>query len=156
MSEQIPTQGPEQQELRFEINGRVLGINEDTSPLVPSFDDEDIEQWWRDRERAELDARPAGPGLKRYDLDMDLFQWSTDLTQLTSAAPDFTDTLREVMDLYYETSPEDRPGDYLEESPDQHAALLFSTAAMSGPTERLGEWLGERTLLKTDTSRRKW
>lgn len=113
--------------------------SEGTTP--PRDSDDEIGARLKARRRQEFDQRPTGPGLKGYDVELGLFRYPTDMTELMSRGLTFFSTFREIIGRYRQDG-KDIQGQFHDDS-EKHPfeSLMFSSAAQSRPTARLSEWL---------------
>jgi hypothetical protein len=94
------------------------------------------------RRRERIDARPAGPGLKEYDLNMDRFQYSTDMTALSSKAPAFIGAFTRILKQHQAKHPESG-SNTTDASTSEYVKLMHKGALLSRPTPELNDWLNE-------------
>ncbi len=106
---------------------------------------EDPEAAYNARRRERMDRTPAGPGLKGYDLELNLFQYSTDMSELESVAPPFHDTFRRILAEYRASHPEDQPKELGDDNENPFVSLMYSSDLLSRPTQELSAWLYENT-----------
>jgi hypothetical protein len=135
MSEKLPE--PTRRGLRFEgMLGKLFPGIRRRSPY--EFD----EEAYRASRRERIDKIPAGPGLKEYDLDSNLFQYSTDMTDLTSGTPPFNDTFRKMLAEYREAQPSE-----IDDNDDANpfVNLMYSGEMLSRPSRELSAWLRDNT-----------
>lgn len=107
--------------------------------------DKDLDAYFAERRRQSMDKRPAGPGLKGYNLNSDLFQRSDHMSRIESEAPSFTRTMKDILDRYYGEHPEQKNYAQAEKNSEPFTALMFSGAMSSRPSQRLHAWLAEHT-----------
>lgn len=126
---------------RLRLGGVIDALTSRRSRSDTSSEDDRFEALYKERQREELDQRPAGPGLKGYDVDLGLFQYSTDMTELMSRATEFYHTFDVIIDRYHQEG-RDVEGQFHYDS-EEHPfeSFMFSSAAQSRPTERLSSWL---------------
>lgn len=100
----------------------------------------ELEKYYQESYRRRLDATPAGPGLKGYDLDMNQFQYSTDMSELTGIAPAFSKTFAAMSEKLSKNA-----SVHEDETANIYVKLMHSSAALSRPTNELREWLEQNT-----------
>lgn len=125
---------------RLRVGGMLEGLG--FRRRQPAETEEDFEALYKQRQRERLDALPAGPGLKDYDLELDLFQYSTDMSELSSRGTEFFHTFDSLIKEYKQSH--DVQGGHHDDSAEHpFEALIYSSMMQSRATPELSRWLQE-------------
>lgn len=126
---------------RLRVGGVLEGLG--LRRRQPAETEEDLDAMYKQRQRERLDALPAGPGLKDYDLELDLFQYSTDMSELSSRGTEFFHTFDSLI-KDYKRSRGVQGGYYDDSAEHPFEALIYSSIVQSRSTPELSQWLQER------------